>query len=102
MILDVQQKERLKKDLVACLKDDSEIKKIVVFGSFISDREPQDMDVAVFQNSAEPYLPLALKYRRQARSVSKRIPIDILPLRSDADSDHFLSEIEQGETIYER
>jgi len=69
MILDTQQKERLKQELISCLKDDREIRKIVVFGSFLSNTEPADMDVAIFQDSNQPYLPLALKYRKQTRPV---------------------------------
>ncbi len=102
MIIDIQQKERLKQELISCLKDDEEIKKIVVFGSFISDMEPADMDVAIFQDSNQPYLPLALKYRKQTRPVSRHIPLDIIPIRKNASSDDFLKEIGQGETIYER
>jgi uncharacterized protein len=101
-MLNRKQKEQLKRDLVSCLKSDEEIKKIVVFGSFLSNPEPHDMDVAVFQESDQPYLPLALKYRKQTRSVSSRLPLDIIPLKSDAPSDTFLREIEQGETVYER
>ncbi len=102
MILDIQQKESLKQDLISCLKDDNEIRKIVIFGSFISDMEPEDMDVAIFQDSNQSYLPLALKYRKQTRPVSRRIPLDIIPIRNTASSDVFLKEIGQGETIYER
>jgi len=101
-MLNIKQKEQLKRDLVSCLKSDEEIKRIVVFGSFLSNPEPKDMDVAVFQESEQPYLPLALKYRKQTRSVSIRIPLDIIPLRNDVPADTFLQEIEQGETIYER
>jgi len=102
MILDTQQKERLKQELISCLKDDREIRKIVVFGSFLSNMEPADMDVAIFQDSNQPYLPLALKYRKQTRALSRRIPLDIIPLKNDVPSDTFLQEIDEGETIYER
>jgi len=101
-MLNIKQKEQLKRDLVSCLKSDEEIKKIVVFGSFLSNPEPKDMDVAVFQESDQSYLPLALKYRKQTRLVSGRIPLDIIPLKTDAPSNTFLREIEQGETVYER
>ncbi len=102
MIINSKEKDQLKKDLVACLENDNEIRKIVVFGSFLSSPAPQDMDVAVFQESDEPYLSLALKYRKQVRPVSQKIPLDIFPLKSNVHSDPFLHEIEQGETIYER
>ena len=39
------------------------------------------MDVAVFQDSSETYLPLAIKYRSKLRSVSGLIPLDVLPIR---------------------
>lgn len=60
------------------------------------------MDVAIFQDSRESYLPLAMKYRRQTRPVAQRIPLDIIPIKADADHSPFLNEIEAGETIYER
>ena len=102
MKFSTQQKNELKKELVSCLVPDKEIVKIVVFGSFVESENPNDMDVAVFQNSDEGYLPLAMKYRKRIRSVSKKIPIDIIPLKSQVKSDPFLFEIERGEVIYER
>lgn len=102
MVLDPKQKESLKKELVSCLSGDREIRRIVVFGSFINSSSPEDMDVAVFQDSTESYLSLAVKYRTQARPVSRRIPLDIIPLRFNVMNDPFLKEIERGETVYER
>ena len=61
-----------------------------------------DIDIAIFQNSKESYLPLALKYRRLTRSVSKQIPIDIIPVGNNNSDSIFLKEIESGELIYER
>lgn len=101
MVLDVQQKASLKKELVSCLSEDREIRRIVIFGSFVNSSSPEDMDVAVFQDSSEPYLSLAVKYRTQTRSVSRRIPLDIVPLRVGSEDDPFLAEIERGETVYE-
>jgi len=102
MVFDSTQKEMLKRDLVACLAVDEEIERIVVFGSFVISETPADMDVAVFQNSSDAYLPLAMKYRRQTRSVARRIPLDIIPVRAGASAGTFLKEIESGETVYER
>ncbi|MFH0918881.1 MAG: nucleotidyltransferase domain-containing protein [Fibrobacterota bacterium] len=73
----------------------------MVFGSFIHSSEPNDMDVAVFQESDESYLPLALKYRRMTRSIAESIPIDIVPLRMYGES-QFLFEIEKGKVLFER
>jgi len=61
MTLTEKQKDELKKELVACLSSDDEVKKIVIFGSFVKSSDPLDLDVAVFQESNETYLPLALK-----------------------------------------
>jgi len=57
--------------------------------------------VAIFQNSTEIYLKLAMKYRRLTREIAKIIPIDIFPLK-DISSGIFLNEIITGEVIYER
>jgi predicted nucleotidyltransferase len=101
MMFSVRQKDELLEDLVSCLQGDGEIRKIVVFGSFLSDANPNDLDVAVFQDSTQPYLPLALKYRRQTRSVSARIPLDIVPVKQGSQG-AFLSEIRKGKVIYEK
>jgi predicted nucleotidyltransferase len=96
-------KESIKRDLAVCLRCEKEVRKIVVFGSFLNRSDPRDIDVAVFQDSKEGYLPLALKYRKLTRSISSRIPLDIIPLRSDVPStSFFLKEINTGEVVYER
>jgi len=102
MVFDLKQKETLKRTLVSCLEKDREIRRIVIFGSFLTSMSPMDMDVAVFQDSDESYVALAMKYRRQTRLVSCRIPLDIIPLRNGVTNDSFLKEIESGETIYDR
>lgn len=97
-----KEKQELKNQLVASLKGEQDIRKIVVFGSFLNSDNPRDMDVAVFQNSTESYIPLAMKYRKMIRAVSRKIPIDIFPIRPDASDSSILSEIEKGELIYEK
>ena len=101
MTLTDQQKTALKKELVSCLRSEKEIRKIVVFGSFLNSPSPQDIDVAVFQDSAEAYLPLAIKYRRQTRSLAHKIAVDIFPLKPVINDDPFLAEIARGEVVYE-
>jgi predicted nucleotidyltransferase len=95
-------KSEIKRQLAERLSREKEVRRIVVFGSFLTDAEPHDLDVAVFQDSDEPYLPLALKYRRATRSIAQRIPLDIFPLRSTPAAGAFLDEIAKGEVIYER
>jgi uncharacterized protein len=102
MLLTEKQKDELKKELVSCLSSDDKVKKVVVFGSFVSSSDPLDLDVAVFQESNETYLPLALEYRRKTRAIAKKIPLDIFPVKSGAKNHSFLSEIDRGEVIYER
>jgi len=101
-MLTEQQKNSLKRRLVDCLEGEKEICKIVIFGSFLKSPEPHDLDVAVFQDSNEKYLPLAMRYRKKTRAIAHVIPIDIIPLRADARSEVFMDEITQGEVIYER
>ena len=102
MRLNEQEKNALKRELVHCLRTEQEVRKIVIFGSFLHADNPHDLDVAVFQDSTEPYLPLALKYRRNTRAIAQRIALDILPLKFQAQDDPFLAEIAKGEVIYER
>jgi len=94
-------KDELKREVANRLGQAREVRKIVVFGSFLASETPDDMDIAIFQDSTEPYLPLALKYRRMARTIAERIPLDIIPLRPGA-TGSFVDEINKGEVIYER
>lgn len=96
------EKQGLKNQLVACLKGDKDIRKVVIFGSFVTSAEPRDMDVAVFQESREGYLKLSMKYRKLTRPVSSKIPVDIFPVRADAGDASILTEIDNGEVVYER
>lgn len=96
------EKDDIKKELAASLRDVSEITKIVVFGSFLTVSNPHDLDVAIFQNSNQNYLSLAMKYRRKTRMTANRIPLDILPLKAGVQESTMLNAIAQGEVIYER
>ena len=96
------QKDSLKRKLVSCLEDEKEVRKIVIFGSFVTSSDPHDLDVAVFQDSSERYLPLAMKYRKKTRAIARIIPLEIIPLKAEAGSETFMDEIAQGEIIYER
>lgn len=95
-------KKVLKDRIIASLKDQKEIEKIIIFGSFNKSSEPNDLDIAVVQNSKENYLTLALRYRRLIRSISKEIPVDIFPFVNNSDNSFFKNEIETGEVIYAR
>ncbi len=102
MTFTAEERDALKQQVVACLRNEPEVRRIVLFGSFVASSAPQDLDVAVFQESEEGYLPLALKYRRLLRPVAKRIPVDVIPLSARDANGAFLSEIEQGEVVYVR
>ena len=102
MTLTQQQKISLKQQLVSCLAGEKEVRKIVIFGSFFKSSDPHDLDVAVFQDSSEKYLPLAMKYRKKTRAVARLIALDIIPLKANARNGSFMDEIAQGEIIYER
>lgn len=102
MRLSAQEKILLKREIVDCLCTEKEVQKIVVFGSFLVSDNPHDIDVAVFQNSTKHYLQLALKYRQKTRSIARRIPLDIVPLKSWTSDDPFLAEVDKGEVVYER
>ncbi len=80
--MNTKRKDELKRELAEQIGQAQEVRKI-------------------FQDSTESYLPLALKYRRMARRVSERIPLDIIPLRAGA-AGPFMDEIDKGEVIYER
>jgi predicted nucleotidyltransferase len=101
-MITIREKQELKQQLVASLQEEKNIRKVVVFGSFLYSDNPQDMDVAVFQDSSEGYVKLAMKYRKMTRAVSKKLPIDIFPIRPNADNALILAEIANGEIVYEK
>ena len=98
----VEQKHVLTRRLADSLGEESEVRRVVVFGSFLLSDDPHDLDVAVFQDSDEDYLPLAPTYRKKTRAIARIIPLDIIPLKADVEDRLFMDEIEQGEVIYER
>lgn len=95
-------KIRLKNEIVNSLKGENEIEKIIIFGSFNSNEFPNDLDIAVIQNSSDDYLTLSLKYRKLVRSISSQIAVDIFPVINKKTNSFFENEIESGEVIYER
>jgi len=92
----------IKNRIVESLKEQSEIEKIIVFGSFNKSERPNDIDIAVIQNSSENYITLALKYRKLVRNISREIAIDIFPVIEKNSNYFFYNEISTGEVIYAR
>lgn len=101
MLTDVE-KAAIIRRIVESLRPAQEVKKIMIFGSFLASAEPRDVDVAVFQDSGESYLPLALKYRRMMRGATGSLPLDVVPLRVPAPDSSFLTLLEGGKVVYER
>jgi predicted nucleotidyltransferase len=97
-----QEKQFLKQEIAGCLKTEAEVRRIIIFGSFLTSDDPHDLDVAIVQDSDENYLPLALKYRKKTRDIARRIALDIIPLKSGVEGGLFMDEIRHGEVIYER
>jgi predicted nucleotidyltransferase len=95
-------KEQLKQEIRESLSAEKEVNKIVVFGSFVKSANPNDVDIAIYQDSDESYLTLAMKYRKLTRQIAKKIAVDIIPIKANVGESWFLSEIEAGELIYER
>jgi uncharacterized protein len=97
-------KVEVKNKIVDSLKGQEEIKRIIIFGSFNKSDSPNDIDIAVVQNSSENYLTLALKYRRLIRSIPKSfgIAVDIFPIVEKNNNSFFINEVASGEVIYAR
>ncbi len=95
-------KIELKNKIVDSLKGKKEIERIIIFGSFNQSDSPNDIDIAVVQNSSENYLTLALKYRKLIKSITKEIAVDIFPIVGKNENIFFKNEVEPGEVIYTR
>ena len=88
--------------LVEAMKDDPEIRQIIVFGSFLRSEHPGDIDVAVRGTFQQGYLETAIRLRKKVRHIAKILPVDIVPIREDAPHNAFMQEITKGQVIYER
>jgi predicted nucleotidyltransferase len=96
-------KEKLKSELVAALAGDQQVEKIIIFGSFAKSANPHDMDVAVFCDSQDDYLTLALALRKKLRTLARTISIDLLPITMPYDpASVFMQEINEGDVVYEK
>lgn len=91
-------KSALKKKLMG-----GNIKKVVLFGSFLHEDNPHDIDIAIFDDSGKDYLKLALEYRKAIRDLNLNLPVDLIPIKYGyKKGGMFLKEIDKGEVIYER
>jgi predicted nucleotidyltransferase len=79
----------------------SEVNKVILFGSFVKSNNPNDIDIAIIQNSNDNFLTLSLKYRKVLRDLSKLIPLDIVPVKQNS-TGSFFDEINKGTVVYER
>lgn len=95
-------KASLKQQIKDILSREKEVDKVFIFGSFLNSEQPNDIDIAIFQDSDKPYLELAMKYRKLIRPIARKIAVDVIPIKSTAADGWFLSEITNGELIYER
>ena len=96
-----QQKEFIKSQIRDILSNEQEVQKILIFGSFIKSDTPNDIDIAVFQNSKGGYLTLSMKYRKLLRTLIATIPFDVIPINPDA-AGGFLDHIKDGDVIFGR
>ncbi|MDY7030714.1 MAG: nucleotidyltransferase domain-containing protein [Thermodesulfobacteriota bacterium] len=94
-------KEMVKREIIAGLSGFPEVRRVVIFGSFVTSDAPHDLDAAVFQDSEEGYYALARKYRRTLRNIARMIPLDVIPVHPNPKQGPFLNEIEKGEVVYE-
>jgi uncharacterized protein len=96
-------KQNIRQQLQSAFVDDSKVEKIIVFGSFVTSDTPHDLDLAVFCNSSDDYLTLALALRKKLRNISSIIPIDLVPIAMPYDpSAAFMQQINKGEVVYEK
>ncbi|MBF0102747.1 MAG: nucleotidyltransferase domain-containing protein [Desulfobacterales bacterium] len=106
MKISTNQKADLKNQIVMCLQSEPEVKKIIIFGSFIHSDTPKDIDIAIFQDKYsenKEFITLGVKYQRRLDELIKQIPIDVIPISPKANhKSFFMKEILKGEIIYEK
>ena len=101
MIIDDTKRLNFSNIIKEKLSQFNEVHKIILFGSFVNSTNPNDIDIAIIQNSNENFLSLSLKYRKVLRDLSKIIPLDIVPIKQKSEG-YFLKEIYKGKVVYEK
>ena len=101
MIIDDEKRLNFSNIIKEKLSQFNEVHKIILFGSFVDSTNPNDIDIAIIQNSNENFLSLSLKYRKVLRDLSKVIPLDIVPIKQKSEG-YFLKEIYKGKVVYEK
>ena len=94
-------KKQIKQAIVDALKDEREVHKIIIFGSFLKAGTPNDIDVAVVGEFHQGYLAAAIRLRRHVRHIAKILPVDIVPIQENSPPNSFMQDIFEGEVIYE-
>jgi predicted nucleotidyltransferase len=51
-------KEALKKEIINRLSGFPEVRKVIIFGSFVNSVEPNDIDIAVFRTLMKATIPM--------------------------------------------
>jgi predicted nucleotidyltransferase len=102
MKLNSKSRNEIKEKIGKTLSEFPEVSRVIVFGSFNKSEEPNDIDLAVFQDSDENYIPLAMRYRKSLRFLRGTIAVDVLPVQKNPGESQLLREILMGESIYER
>jgi predicted nucleotidyltransferase len=95
-------KNKIKNKVLEQLSSDKAIRKIVVFGSFVTSDDPEDIDLAIFSESDRDYLSQAMEYRKKLRDIAGQIPVDVIPVKIPYEEISFMEEINNGEVIYEK
>jgi predicted nucleotidyltransferase len=94
-------KYQIKQAIVDAMKAETDVHKIIIFGSFLRSETPNDIDVAVVGNFNQGYLDAALRLRQHVRHIAKILPVDIVPIQENAPPNSFVQDILDGEVIYE-
>lgn len=95
-------KNRIKNKVLEQLSSDKAIRKIVIFGSFVTSDDPEDIDLAIFSESDRDYLSQAMEYRKKLREIARQITVDVIPVKIPHEEVSFMQEINNGEVIYEK
>ena len=100
--MNADEKDEIQSEIIRSLSAYPSLQKIIVFGSFLSALSPNDIDLAVVDNSGKDYMTLAMDYRKLLVNLAGRIPVDLVPLKSLNSEGYMMREIKKGQVVYER
>lgn len=100
MLITNEEKNKIT-DMIAEKISGPEVKKLILFGSFVESANPNEINLAIISEENLDYISKVAKYRKKIKDLSKKIPVQIFPLLS-SEKIYLHDKIKHGVTLYSK